>query len=121
VETKTPITGFHAQNANWTNEGGYDGRYRFLKNITGMWIIQEIARHLARSLRDRYAFNELVAMAKAAPGVVSLIDPDDTRLSRPANMAQEIGHYSRETGQAVPETPGALVRGAYDSLSLLYR
>jgi rhamnulokinase len=117
VETKTPITGPQARKANWTNEGGYGGRYRFLKNITGMWIIQEIAR----SLGDRYAFNELAAMAKGEPGFVSLIDPDDTRFFRPANMAEEIGHYCRETGQVVPETPGALVRCAYDSLSLLYR
>jgi rhamnulokinase len=117
VETKTPITGPQALNANWTNEGGYDGRFRFLKNITGMWIIQEIAR----SLGSRYTFAELAAMAKAEPGFVSLIDPDDTRFFRPTNMAQEIAHYCRETGQVVPETPGALVRCAYDSLSLLYR
>jgi rhamnulokinase len=117
VETKAPITGPQALNANWTNEGGYEGRFRFLKNITGMWIIQEIAR----SLGNRYSFTDLAAMAKAQPAFVSLIDPDDTRFFRPANMAREIAHYCRETGQAVPETPGALVRCAYDSLSLLYR
>lgn len=117
VESKTPITGPDALNANWTNEGGYDGTFRFLKNITGMWIIQEIAR----GLEGRYSFAELAAMAKTEPGFISLIDPNDTRFFSPANMVKEIARYCRETGQVVPETPGSLVRCAYDSLSLLYR
>ena len=117
VETKTPITGLEALNANWTNEGGYGGTFRFLKNITGMWIIQEIARNLG----GRYSFSELADMAKAEPGFVSLIDPNDARFFSPSNMVAEITCYCRETGQVVPEKPGSLVRCAYDSLSLLYR
>jgi rhamnulokinase len=117
VETKTPIICPDALNANWTNEGGYNGTFRFLKNITGMWIIQEIARNLG----ERYGFAELAAMAEKEPGFVSLIDPDDPRFFSPANMIEEITRYCRETAQVVPETPGSLVRCAYDSLSLLYR
>lgn len=117
VETRTPITGPEALKANWTNEGGYDGTFRFLKNITGMWIIQEIARNLG----GRYTFAELAAMARAEPGFVSLINPDDTRFFSPANMIEAMTRYCRETAQVVPETPGSLVRCAYDSLSLLYR
>lgn len=117
VETKTAVTVPEALNANWTNEGGYGGTFRFLKNITGMWIIQEIARDLG----GRFSFAELAALAKAEPGFVSLIDPNEARFFRPVSMAAEIACYCRESGQAVPETPGALVRCAYDSLSLLYR
>lgn len=117
VETKTPVTVPEALNANWTNEGGYGGTFRFLKNITGMWIIQEIARDLG----GRYSFAELAALAKAEPGFVSLIDPNEARFFSPTSMVTEIASYCRETGQTVPETPGTLIRCAYDSLSLLYR
>lgn len=117
VETKTPITSPEALNANWTNEAGYEGTFRFLKNITGMWIIQEIARNFG----GRYTFAELAVMAAAEPGFVSLINPDDARFFSPTSMTEEITHYCRETGQVVPETPGSLIRCAYDSLSLLYR
>lgn len=117
VETKTPIICPDALNANWTNEGGYSGTFRFLKNITGMWIIQEIARNLG----GRHSFAELAAMAKDEPGLVFLIDPDDPRFFGPTNIIDEITRYCRETDQVVPETPGSLLRCAFDSLSLLYR
>jgi len=117
VERSTPITSREALNANWTNEGGYNGTFRFLKNITGLWIIQDIARNLG----GRYSFAELASMAMDEPGFVSLIDPNDQRFFSPVSMIKEIGCFCRDTGQVVPETPGTLVRCAYDSLSLMYR
>ncbi len=117
VETKTPITGPDALASNWTNEGGYDNRYRFLKNINGLWIIQEIVRILG----GRHTFTDLAAMAENEPGFVFLIDPGDLRFFSPVNMVNEIKEFCLETGQSVPETPGALARCAYDSLGLLYR
>lgn len=117
VESKTPINGPEALVANWTNEGGYGNTYRFLKNINGLWIIQEIVR----VLDGRYTFSDLAAMAATEPGFSSLIDPSDLRFFSPASMVDEIKEFCRETSQPVPETPGALARCAYDSLSLLYR
>lgn len=117
AETKVPIISSEAMNANWTNESGYGNTFRFLKNITGLWVIQEIAR----TLGGHYSFSELEAMAMAEPGFISLINPDDPRFFSPTNMIEEISSFCRDTDQAVPETPGALVRCAYDSLSLLYR
>lgn len=117
IEVTEPITTQEAMNANWTNEGGYAKTFRFLKNITGLWIIQEIARNFG----NQYSFAELAEMAKAESGFVSLINPDDPRFFSPANMVEEIGNYCRTTGQVEPKSPGSLVRCAYDSLSLLYR
>lgn len=117
VELNSPITSPEALTANWTNEGGYDDTYRFLKNINGLWIIQEIVRNLD----NRYSFAELAEMAAAEPGFSCLIDPSDMRFFSPSNMVHEIQEFCRETHQTVPQTPGALARCAYDSLSLLYR
>jgi rhamnulokinase len=117
IESKEPITGPDALKANWTNEGGYGGTIRFLKNITGLWIIQEIAR----MYKPRQTFAELAIQAQAAPAFRSLINPDAPRFFSPSNMIQEIRRFCRETGQPVPQTAGELVRCAYDSLSLLYR
>ena len=117
VELETPINGPEALAANWTNEGGYNDTYRFLKNINGLWIIQEIVRNLD----GRYSFAELAELAAAEPGYSSLIDPSDIRFFSPTSMAGEIQQFCRETSQPVPETPGALARCAYDSLSLFYR
>lgn len=117
IETDTPITTQEALQANWTNEGGYGNTFRFLKNITGLWIIQEIAR----VLENRYSFAELAAMAQQEEAYVSLINPDDASFFSPDNMIDAIRQFCRKTGQEVPETAGQLVRCAYDSLSLLYR
>lgn len=117
VESKTPINGSEALAANWTNEGGYGNTYSFLKNINGLWIIQEIVR----VLDGRFSFADLAAMATAEPGFSSLIDPGDMRFFSPVSMVNEIQAFCQKTSQPIPETPGALARCAYDSLSLLYR
>lgn len=117
VESKSPINGPAALAANWTNEGGYDQTYRFLKNLNGLWLVQEIAR----VFDGGYSFADLAALAASEPGFTSIIDPNDIRFFSPANMIDEIQEFCRETNQPIPETPGALARCAYDSLCLLYR
>jgi len=117
VESKSPINGPAALAANWTNEGGYDQTYRFLKNLNGLWLVQEIAR----VFDGGYSFADLAALAASEPGFTSIIDPNDIRFFSPANMIDEIQEFCRETSQPIPETPGALARCAYDSLCLLYR
>ena len=116
IEIDEPIINDKALQANWTNEGGYADTFRFLKNITGLWIIQEIAR----VLKDRYSFGELAEMARQEGGFISLINPDAPCFFSPENMIDAIKGFCRQTGQKVPETPGQLVRCAYDSLGLLY-
>ncbi|WP_084448672.1 rhamnulokinase [Desulfovibrio inopinatus] len=117
IESATPIVNDQAMDANWTNEAGYGGTYRFLKNITGLWIIQQIAHEY----QGRFTFAELASQAEASPGFVSIISPNDDRFFSPSSMIQAIQTYCQDSGQPVPQTPGALTRCAYDSLSLYYR
>ncbi len=117
IESATPIVTPQAMAANWTNEAGFGGTFRFLKNITGLWIIQQIAHEF----QGQFSFAELAAMAESEPGFVSIISPNDDCFFSPSSMVQAIQTYCRNTHQPVPESPGALTRCAYDSLSLYYR
>lgn len=105
---------------NLTNEGGVDGTYRLLKNIMGLWLVQQCKRAFdARGgTRD---YGELVRLASQAPPLRSLINPDDARFLNPPDMPRAIQDFCRETGQPIPETEGALVRCALESLALKYR
>jgi len=104
---------------NITNEGGVDGTYRVLKNISGLWLVQQCKRAFERKGK-RLDYARLVNMAKSAPPLRSLIDPDDPRFVNPADMATAIQEFCRETDQPVPKTEGALIRCALESLALKY-
>jgi rhamnulokinase len=104
---------------NITNEGGVDGTYRVLKNISGLWLVQQCKRAFERKGK-RVDYGRLVNMAKSAPPLRSLIDPDDPRFVNPADMATAIQEFCRETHQPVPKTEGALIRCALESLALKY-
>lgn len=116
IETKTPIVSELSMKANFTNEGGYDYRYRFLKNIMGLWIIQEVAREL----NGQYSFAELVNQARTNP-CLSVIDVNDERFLKPQNMIQEIKDYCLENELEVPETVGEIAYVVYHSLACCYR
>jgi rhamnulokinase len=104
---------------NYTNEGGIDGTFRLLKNISGMWLVQQCKKAFeARGRNLDYA--ELTALAEAAPGPHAIINPDDARLANPADMPAAIEAICRETGQPVPASEGALVRCALESLAAKY-
>lgn len=105
---------------NFTNEGGVEGTIRFLKNIMGLWLVQESRRQWKREGKD-YSFGDLSAMAAAAKPLRALIDPDDKRFSAPGNMPRRIADYCHETGQPVPETEGEIIRCVLESLALCYR
>jgi rhamnulokinase len=105
---------------NLTNEGGVDGTYRLLKNISGLWLVQQCKRAFERNVRRR-EYTELVSLAKAAPPLRSLIDPDDPRFINPADMCAAIQDFCRQTRQAIPKTEGALIRCALESLALKYQ
>ena len=116
VEIEEGISTPEAFEANFTNEWGVQGTIRFLKNIMGMWLIQEVAR-----MQDyQYSYPELAELASQEEAFVSLIDVNDSRFMNPKNMITEIQSYCREMDQKIPETAGELARCIYDSLALCY-
>lgn len=117
VENRFPICVPQAMEYNFTNEGGIDYRYRFLKNIMGLWIIQEVRRNLD----NKYSFAELVELAKENLDFPSIIDVDDDRFLKPENMIEEIKRYCVETNQRVPESIGEISMCVYNSLAHCYK
>ena len=119
-ETPGPVINEQSLAFNFTNEGGVGGTYRFLKNITGMWLVQECRRAWAAEGRS-YSYAGLAELAAASPPFVSLVNPNDPSFLSPGDMPRRIRGYCRQTGQAAPETSGAFVRCALESLALAYR
>lgn len=116
VELEEGISTPEAFDANFTNEWGVQGTIRFLKNIMGMWLIQEVAR-----MQDYcYSYPELAELASQEPAFQSLIDVNDPRFLNPKNMIEAVQEFCRETEQPIPETAGELARCIYDSLALCY-
>ncbi|MHB0864961.1 rhamnulokinase [Paenibacillus sp. SEL3] len=117
VELDHPINSQAAMQANYTNEWGAFGTYRFLKNIMGLWMIQEVRRQT----RDSYSFAELAELATDAQGFRSLIPCNDARFLNPYNMAGEIRSSCLDSGQPIPHSIGEIARCIFDSLALSYR
>ncbi len=117
VENHFPICVPKALEYNFTNEGGLDYRFRFLKNIMGLWMIQEVKRNYD----DRYSFAELVELARSETEFHSIVNVDDDRFLKPDNMIEEIQAFCLETKQQVPETPGQLAKCVYESLVESYK
>ncbi len=120
IESAGPILGEQALALGFSNEAGANGTTRFLKNICGMWLIEQLREQWSREGQD-YSYDNLLDMAREARPFVSLIDPDDARFAKPGKMADRMRDYCRETGQTVPETKGELVRIAFESLACKYR
>jgi len=120
AELDAPLINDATRAANLTNEGGAMGTIRFLKNIMGLWIIQESRRQWKREGKD-YSFAQMEAWAKECTPFRSLINVDYKTFNTPGNMPEKIRDYCRMTGQPVPETVGEVVRCIYESLALKYR
>jgi rhamnulokinase len=120
AELDGPLINDDALRHNFTNEGGVGGTIRFLKNIMGLWLVQECRRAWQRGGQD-YGYEELVWLAEAAPPFVSLVDPDDSAFILPPSMPAALGDFCRRTGQPAPVEPGTVVRCALESLALRYR
>jgi len=120
VETKTPKTDEDTLRVNFTNEGGVGGTIRLLKNIMGLWLVQECRRAWERG-GVTYDYGALMKMAESAMPFASIVNPDDPSFMLPASMPIAIGDYCRKTGQPVPTEPGDVVRCALESLALRYR
>jgi rhamnulokinase len=120
AELPAPLINETVQRYNFTNEGGVNGTTRFLKNVMGLWLVQECRRTWERS-GQTYSYEELMRLAEAAPPFGSVVDPDDGSFILPPNMPAALADYCRKTGQPAPAGPGAVVRCALESLALRYR
>ena len=119
-ETPIPYTDDTAEQYNFTNEGGYADTTRLLKNIMGLWIIQECKRQWDRK-GEVYSFGELAAMAEKCEPLKCFIDPDDPLFMPPNGMVERIQEYCNKTGQYLPTTHGEISRCIYESLAMKYR
>ena len=123
LERETPDCSKRSCELNLTNEGGYAGRFRYLKNIMGLWMIQSVRRELGE--RDpngtRPAFPELIAAAKEASGYPGLVNADDDRFLAPNSMIGEITAACAEAGYPAPATTGEVMQAIYNSLADDYR
>ena len=120
VEIPAPLINEATRAANFTNEGGYGSTTLLLKNIVGLWILQECRREWDSS-GAKLDYAELNRLAAGAPPLRTLIDPDDARFLKPGDMPAKIQAFARETGQPVPSTPGEFTRAILESLALSYR
>ena len=120
VELPEPIINERSRELNFTNEIGYGNSIRLLRNLTGMWIVQECRRHWKKQGHG-YDYATLARLAEEAEPFVTLINPDDDCFFSPDNMLEAIDEFCRRHSQSVPATHGAYVRCALESLALLYR
>lgn len=119
VEIRRPIITDEAMSSNFTNEGGVDGTFRFLKNIMGLWPLQQCRKEWAAEIR--YDYEELIGLAERVEPFRSLIDPDYRAFFHPKSMPEAIRMFCTETAQAHPRTHAEFVRCILESLALKYR
>jgi rhamnulokinase len=120
VETPRAVTTPEAMSANFTNEGGVGVKKRLLKNVMGLWLLQECRREWAGE-GEEYTYEELVRLAEEAPAFGALVDPDHPSFMAPGDMLGRIRSFCEETGQEPPQGPGEISRCIFDSLALKYR
>lgn len=121
MELPAPCLSPAAQAANYTNEGGVGNTIRFLKNIMGLWLIQECRNQWIRE-GNKYSFAELATMAREqAEPFFAIINPNDHLFEAPGDMPARIREFCKTTGQRVPDTPAQIARIALESLALRYR
>ena len=120
VELKNPVTTAGSMKHNFSNEGGFAGTFRFLKNVNGLWIIQECQR-IWKSRGKHIEFSEICAYAKKSKPFGSIIDPDDPVFLAPKDMVKEIQLYCKKTGQKAPESIGEVARCVFESLAFKYK
>jgi rhamnulokinase/L-fuculokinase len=120
TETDEPVISEKSAALNITNETGYGGKTTFLKNIIGLWLIQESRRQFRREGQE-YSFADLERMALECEPFKCFIDPDAPEFVPVGNIPERVREYCRKTGQYVPQTAGEVMRCIYESLALKYR
>ena len=119
VELETPVTTPESRAANFTNEGGYQYRYRYLKNIMGLWMTQNLRREMAEN-GQLPGFGELSQLAREAADFPGRVDVDDPSFMAPESMSAAVRAYCERVGQPVPQSPGELLSCVYHSLAQCY-
>ncbi len=119
IETHEPIINDQAMELNFTNEGGVEGTFRFLRNITGLWLLQECRKSWAKE--KAYSYETLMILAQEAPAFQFFVDPDWQGFLSPQDMPEAIHKYCKATKQKTPGSPGEFVRCILESLALKYR
>lgn len=120
AELDKPIVNEASRLAAFTNEGGVGGKIRFLKNIAGLWLVQECRRDLLRRGQE-FSYQQLADLAAKAEPFRTLVDPNHGPFATPGDMPAKIAALAKATGQPKPTTPGQLVRCCLESLALAYR
>jgi rhamnulokinase len=120
LETKEPFLGPDALAANVTNEGGVNGHFRLLRNVTGLWLVQQCRATWRKAGRD-YSYGQLVELAEAAPALRSFVNPNRAEFLVPGDYPVLVRDMCAESGQPVPEDEGAVVRVILESLAMEYR
>jgi len=120
VELEKPLINDASLRHNFTNEGGIAGTFRFLKNITGLWILQECRRAWEKQGAN-LDYTKLTKMAQKSSPFACLINPDDPAFLNPADMPAEIVKFCKKTGQKAPVDRGSMARSILESLALKYR
>src|SRR3712207_4502071 len=120
VELNEPVINEKSLAYNYTNEGGVGGRIRFLKNIMGLWLVQECRRHWLREGYE-HSYAELTGMAARSKVFTAMIDPDHAPFGAPGEMPVKIEQFCQRTKQRPPTTRGEFVRTCLESLALTYR
>jgi len=119
IESKAPIINEKSAHYNFTNEGGVEGTYRVLKNISGLYLLEQCKRSWALKGKD-YSYEELVEMAKSSEAFAFFLDPDASDFNAPKDMPAAIEAYFEKTGQGKASTQ-QIVRAIFDSLSMRYK
>lgn len=120
IETEEPIISEESYQENFTNEGGIDGTVRFLKNITGMWLLERCREEWKWEGKD-YSYAELIALMEKETPFRSLVNPNAACFANPQNMQDAISQFCRDSNQSEPETVGQYVRCLFESLAFSYR
>ena len=119
IESAEPVINEETYALNFTNEGGADGSVRLLKNICGMWLIEQCKKEWEKE--GTVTFTEIVQAANEASPFRCFINPDSPSFASPASMTAAIKEYCRVTDQPVPETMGEIARCIYESLAFRYK
>jgi len=120
VESPEPLVNEKVLQLNFTNEGGVGDTFRVLKNITGLWMVQECRRVWNQAGRD-WGWEDLNQLSAAARPLVSFVNPDAHQFLSPKDMPEAIRRFAAETGQPVPDDAGAVLRCALDSIAMKFR
>ncbi len=120
IESPQPVVNDAVLKLNFTNEGGIGGTTRLLKNITGMWLVQE-CRRVWNQAGENFDWEALNQLSAAQPPLRAFVNPDATDFLAPGNMPEAICAFCRKTGQAVPEQKGAVLRCALESIAMKFR